>query len=118
MKMGFAYDFAEINGKVPMIEFLDDLSVRERAKVFACMEKLVELKNSGIAPKENLSKYLEDGIFELRVKFENRMARSFYFYESERRIIFTHGFVKKEQKTPKGEISRAKYIRRLWRGGK
>jgi len=30
-------------------------------------------------PKENLSKHLEDGIFELRIDFETRIARSFYF---------------------------------------
>ena len=68
----------------------------------------MELKSEGMAPKENLSKHLEDGIFELRVGFENRIARSFYFYEAARRIIFTHGFVKKDRKTPKGEIARAK----------
>jgi hypothetical protein len=67
--------------KVSIIEFLDGLSVRERAKVFAAMEKLVELKSVGIPPKENLSKHLEDGIFELRVCFGTRIARSFYFYE-------------------------------------
>lgn len=116
--MKFTYDFAEINGKVPMIEFLDSLSIKERAKIFAYIEKLVELKNSGIQPKENLSKHLEDGIFELRISFENRISRSFYFYESEKQIIFTHGFVKKEQKTPKSEIEKAKSIRKLWRGGK
>jgi len=85
---------------------------------FAYIEKLVELKNSGIQPKENLSKHLENGIFELRVSFENRISRSFYFYESEKQIIFTHGFVKKELKTPKSEIEKAKSIRELWRGGK
>jgi phage-related protein len=116
--MKFTYDFAEINGKVPMIEFLDSLSIKERAKIFVYIEKLVELKNSRIQPKENLSKHLEDGIFELRISFENRISRSFYFYESEKQIIFTHGFVKKEQKTPKSEIEKAKFIRKLWRGGK
>lgn len=116
--MKFTYNFAEINGKAPMIEFLDSLSIKERAKIFAYIEKLVELKNSGMQPKENLSKHLEDGIFELRVSFENRISRNFYFYESEKQIIFTHGFVKKEQKTAKGEIEKAKSIRKLWRGGK
>lgn len=116
--MKFTYDFAVIDGKVPMIEFLDSLSIKERAKIFAHIEKLVELKNSGIQPKENLSKYIEDGIFELRVSFENRISRSFYFYESGRRIIFTHGFVKKEQTTPKREIERAKSIRKILRGKK
>ncbi|MBI4710114.1 MAG: type II toxin-antitoxin system RelE/ParE family toxin [Nitrospirae bacterium] len=114
--MKFTYNFADINGKVPMIEFLDSLSIRERAKIFACIDKLIELKNIGLQPKENLSKHLEDGIFELRVSFENRIARSFYFYESEKRLFFTHGFVKKEQKTPKKEIERAKTIRKNLRG--
>ncbi|MBI3752436.1 MAG: type II toxin-antitoxin system RelE/ParE family toxin, partial [Deltaproteobacteria bacterium] len=88
--MKFTYDFAEVNGKVPMIEFLDSLSAKERAKIFAYIDKLVELKNSRMQPKENLSKHLEDGIFELRVSFENRISRSFYFYEAEKQIIFTH----------------------------
>ena len=113
--MRFTYNFAEIGSKVPMIEFLEELSVKERAKIFAYIEKLVELKNSGIPPKENLSKYLEDGIFELRVTFENRTSRSLYFYESEKQIIFTHGFVKKASKTPKNEVEKAKTIRKLWR---
>lgn len=116
--MKFTYDFSEVNGKIPMIEFLDSLSIKERAKIFAYIEKLVELKNSRIQPKENLSKHLEDGIFELRVSFENRISRSFYFYEAEKQIIFTHGFVKKEQKTPNSEIARAKSIRKSWRGEK
>ena len=116
--MKFTYDFAEINSKVAMIDFLDSLSIKERAKIFAYIEKLVELKSSGMQLKENLSKHLEDGIFELRVSFENRISRSFYFYEAERQIIFTHGFVKKEQRTPKNEIEKAKSIRKLWRSGK
>jgi len=116
--MRFTYDFAEIHGKVPMIEFLDGLAISERAKIFAFIEKLAELRSSGRPPKENLSKHLEDGIFELRVAFETRIARSFYFYESEGRLIFTHGFVKKTQKTPKTEIARAKAIRQSWRGSK
>ncbi|MBI5183020.1 MAG: type II toxin-antitoxin system RelE/ParE family toxin [Nitrospinae bacterium] len=63
-------------------------------------------------------KNIEDGIFELRVSLENRISRSFYFYEFEKQIIFTHGFIKKEQKTLKNEIERAKFIRKIWRGVK
>ena len=117
--MKFTYDFAEINGRVPMIEFLDGLSLKERAKIFVYINKLVELKSSGIQPKENLSKYLDDGIFELRVSFENRISRSFYFYKSEKQIVFTHGIIKKSQRMPKAEIERAKSIRKtLIRGGR
>lgn len=116
--MNFTYDFAEINGKVPMIEFLESLSIKERAKIYAHIDKLIELKNNGIQPKENLSKHLDDGIFELRVSFENRISRCLYFYEAKQHILFTHGFIKKEQKTHKGEIERATSIRKALRGGK
>jgi len=58
---------------------------------------------------------LDEGIFELRVGFENRTARNLYFYQADRQIIFTHGFVKKRQRTPKGEIARAKAIRQSCR---
>jgi len=116
--MNFTYDFAKIDDKVPMIEFLESLSIKERAKIFAYIDKLIELKNNRIQPKENLSKHIGDGIFELRVSFDNRIARNFYFYESGRQIIFTHGFVKKGQKTPKGEIEKAVSIRKALRGEK
>lgn len=116
--MKFTYDFAEINGKVPMIEFLESVTVKERAKIFAYIDKLIELKNSEMQPKKNLSKHLDGGIFELRVAFENRISRSLYFYEAERKIIFTHGFIKKEQKTSKSEIEKAKLIRKILRGEK
>ncbi|HWR58218.1 MAG TPA: type II toxin-antitoxin system RelE/ParE family toxin [Thermodesulfovibrionales bacterium] len=116
--MKFTYDFAEINGRVPMIVFLESLPLKERAKIFAYIDKLLELRSNGIQPKENLSKHLGDGIFELRVSFENRISRSLYFYESKGLIIFTHGFVKKDQKTPKGEIEKAILIRKTLRGEK
>ncbi|MEI6208905.1 MAG: hypothetical protein WCP20_19180 [Desulfuromonadales bacterium] len=72
----YTYDFAKVGDKVPMIEFLDSLNIRERAKVYAFIEKLIELKNAGLNPKENLSKHLTDGIFEMRVSFENRIAEN------------------------------------------
>ena len=112
----YTYDFAKVDDKVPMIEFLDSLNVRERAKVFASIEKLIELKNAGLNPKENLSKHLTDGIFEVRVSFQNRIARTLFFYQADRKIIFSHGFVKKTQKTPVSEIQRTMTIRMAEQG--
>jgi len=108
--MKFAYDFAEISGKVPMMEFLDILFIKERAKIFAYIEKLVELKNIGIQPKENLSKHLDDGIFELRVSFENRISRSLYFYESDKQIILHTALLKRDGKLLKMRLGRLKLL--------
>jgi phage-related protein len=112
----FTFDFAKVGDKVPMIDFLDSINIRDRAKIFAFIEKLVELKNAGLHPKENLSKLLTDGIFEMRVSFENRIARTLYFYQADRKIIFTHGFVKNTQKTPPSEIKQANSIRNELQG--
>ncbi len=117
-QMNFTYDFAKIGDKVPMTDFLDSLSIRERAKIFAYIDKLIELKNNGIQPKKKLSKHLGNGIFELRVSFDNRISRSFYFYEYEQQIIFTNAFIKKVRKTPKSEIRKAVSIRNILRGEK
>nr|WP_232423399.1 type II toxin-antitoxin system RelE/ParE family toxin [Leptospira weilii] len=41
------------------------------------------------------------GLFELRIKQGSNIFRLFYFFEKERVVIITSGFVKKEQKTDK-----------------
>lgn len=76
----YTYDFAKVDNKVPMIAFLDSLNVRKRAKVFASIEKFIELKNAGLNPRENLSKHLTDGIFELRGRsfFIRQIVRSYF----------------------------------------
>ena len=66
------------------------------------------------------SEYLEDDIFELRIKQSSDITRVLYFFYKDKRIILTNGFVKKSQKTPPGELKLAKDRREnfLKRGGK
>ena len=52
--------------------------------------------------------YREDGIFELRSKAGTDIVRILYFFDGDRIIIATNGFVKKQQKTPRSEIELAK----------
>ncbi|MCX6153855.1 MAG: type II toxin-antitoxin system RelE/ParE family toxin [Candidatus Kapabacteria bacterium] len=118
MKKEFTYEFAEINGKNEMLIFLKSLDKRESAKVFANIYKLLEILNLGIRPKESLSKYVQDGIFELKVSLKNKISRSFYFYESNGILIFTHGFIKKTTKLPQNEINKAIKIKELYLGVK
>ena len=59
-------------------EFVLSLPINERAKVFETINYFIELKNQNLPIKESLSKYLEDGIFELRTAFARRIARSVY----------------------------------------
>jgi len=94
------------------------LPIHERAKLFETINYFLELKNQNLPIKENLSKHLEDGIFELRTSFPNKIARSIYFYQKGAKIILTHGFIKKTEKTPRKEIKRAKELRSFYHKGK
>lgn len=47
---------------------------------------------------------IDNGLFELRVKSKEGIARAFYCTKVGKRIIVLHVFVKKTQKTPKKEL--------------
>jgi phage-related protein len=51
---------------------------------------------------------LGEGLFELRVKGLEGIARVFYCTVVQRRIVMLHAFIKKSQKTPKRELDIAK----------
>jgi len=106
----FKFDFAKINNSIPMVDFLESLSIKERALIYKNIQKLIEYKNSNFNLSDKFTKPLQDGIFELKVDLQNKTSRSLYFYEKNQIIIFTNGFVKKSQKTPSKEIKKAKTI--------
>jgi len=54
------------------------------------------------------TKPLDGGLFELRVKSKEGVARVFFCTKIGKKIIMLHSFVKKSQKTPKKELRLAK----------
>ena len=86
----------------PAEVWLDSLSVKQQQK-FASLFKL--LADAGKLWNERKFKHLEgsDQIFEFKV--DDGRVLCFFFVGQ--RVILTHGFSKKSQKTPKGEIERA-----------
>jgi len=53
-------------------------------------------------------RYLEGGLWEMRMKGKSGTARAIYFTVMGKRIIVCSAFVKKSQKTPKKELDKAK----------
>jgi phage-related protein len=47
---------------------------------------------------------MSDGLFELRCKSNEGIARVFYCTLVGRKIVFLHSFIKKTQKTPRSEL--------------
>jgi len=54
------------------------------------------------------TKPIDTGLFELRVKSQEGIARVFFCTKVGKKIIMLHSFIKKSQKTPKKEIKIAK----------
>lgn len=106
----FTVEFYEKdNGESPIEEFLNHLDIKMRNKLLMIMKILQEKGNQ---LREPYSKHLDDGIFEIRAKVGSDISRALYFFYYDGKIIFTNGFVKKSQKTPKQEIELAKAYRK------
>lgn len=103
----FEVVFANYYNKIPFVEFLDSLNKKDRAEFLALIDEFKELKSNNQNLPKSISKYLKDGVFELRVKHTNTISRSLYFYLENKKIIFTNGFIKKTERTPSNEIGKA-----------
>jgi phage-related protein len=101
--------FEETNGNVPAEEFINSLDVKMSAKVYRLLSMISE---NGPDLREPYSKFLEDGIFELRAQQGSDISRVLYFFMSGKRVVVTNGFTKKTQKTPRSEIDKAKAYRK------
>ena len=95
-------------GEKPSLDFINTLEVKLKAKIF---RDLGLLENKGNELRLPYSQHLDDGIFELRIIQGNNIVRHLYFFIIEKKIVITHGFRKKTQKTPPSEIQRAKDYR-------
>lgn len=108
-QMQFQVEFYETEeGRIPTQEFLDSLEPKMNAKMVGLMEILEE---KGFSLREPYTAPLEDGVFELRAVQGSNIARALFFFYIEGRIVITHGFIKKTQKTPRPQIELAKKYR-------
>lgn len=92
MKIKF---YKDLNGHIPVIEFLEELDPKMEQKMLRSIQALKEL---GINLRMPLSEALGDGIFELRAKVGTNISRVLYFFIIGNQAVLTHRFIKKTQK--------------------
>jgi phage-related protein len=90
--------YVDRRGRMPVEDFIRPLPDIDQAAIRAAITFLSEVGN---AAREPQSKSLGGGLFELRV----RSRRVFYCFLPGKVIVLLHGFTKKAQKTPPGELS-------------
>ena len=92
--------------RCPADEFLDDLQPKLRGKVEKWVEKL---EQEGPDLPRPFADLVSGKIRELRIRFGSDNCRLLYFFFG-KRVIITHGFMKKTEKVPVGEIERAERL--------
>ncbi|MCX5994009.1 MAG: type II toxin-antitoxin system RelE/ParE family toxin [Chloroflexi bacterium] len=93
------------NGQIPVKEFIEVLSVKERAKVARAIDLLEEF---GINLGMPYAEHVEGELWELRTRLSNSRYRIIYFLNTSKAFIMLHGFVKKTRKISKGDLEIAK----------
>ena len=90
----------------------DDIYKECDTKLKAIIDvRLDRLRLMGNEVREPVSKYLENGIFELRARSKKVQVRFLYFFCPNKVIIIAVGLFKKQSKVPRAHIERAKQIK-------
>ncbi len=84
---------------------LEALPADQRAKFF-WIARLIQEHGLQMV-REPYVKYLEQGLWEIRMKGRDGISRALYVVEQGRRVIVVRVFAKKTQKTPRNEIDLA-----------
>ena len=96
------------NGKIPVMDFIDNLNSKMKAKALHDITLLEKHGSSLTAPyvKSIKGKGCKK-LYELRIRHSNDIGRIFYFTFQNNKFILLHGFIKKTMKTPQKEIDKA-----------
>lgn len=102
--------YKNANGKSEILDFLEELRVKAHTNKDARIQHkqialyIQLLQDNGMRLPENITKHIEDEIWELRPG-NNRVL--YFFFENDT-FVLLHHFRKKTQKTPKNQIEKAK----------
>ena len=99
-------DYATPSGQRPVRTFIAGLVGRDRIEAFALI-RLLEERGNTLRPPH--SKFLGDGLFELR----GHQVRIFYVFRPRQRIILIDGVLKKQKKIASAVLQRARKRMRL-----
>ena len=101
------YDWEEFD------DFLAGIPKQDAAKLMSTISKIEEF-GLLIASREKWIRKLEPNLYEIRSQFATNIQRAIYFHVEGQQFVITHGFTKKQQKTPLREIKKGRQRTRLF----
>ena len=91
--------YKSYTGDDPIHKYLLELALHNKRLYEQTVKGIAKLRYK-ICHTEPLSKYLESGLWELRIKSGTNILRIIYTFSKGRVIILLYIFIKKSQKTP------------------
>lgn len=93
-------------------EFLLSIDPKARYKLLFNIDKSKKINDPKVFKK------LDNDIWEFRLEFKKLQHRLLAFWDKRNNkqtlVVCTHGFIKKTDKVPKGEIERARQLMRMY----
>jgi phage-related protein len=94
---------------VPLLEWLDQLPTKVKAK---CTERIDRLGELGHELRRPEADFLRDGIHELRASCQGVHYRMLYFFAGKAVVVLSHGLTKEREVRPR-EIDQAVERKRM-----
>ena len=95
--------YRDAQGVVPVLEWLDGLTPKVKAK---CRVRIERLRALGHELRRPEADYLREGIYELRASYQGVHYRILYFFHGTVAAVLAHGVVK-ERRVPPHDIELA-----------
>ena len=95
--------YEESPGQVPLLDWLDQLPSKVQDK---CYERIESLSLMGNELRRPLADYLDNGVYELRVRARRTNYRMLYAFAGKNIVLLSHGCTK-TKKVPENEIDQA-----------
>jgi len=98
--------YKEVDGEVPVLDWLRALHRRDRRAYAACIARIQRLAALGHELRRPEADYLRDDIYELRARRGRVQYQILYFFHGQRLAVLAHALTKEGQ-VPPADIERA-----------
>ncbi|WP_309736949.1 type II toxin-antitoxin system RelE/ParE family toxin [Chamaesiphon sp. OTE_75_metabat_556] len=99
--------YQDEKGKVPVLDWLDELERKDPKGLINCLDRIQQLASMGHELRRPLADFLRDGIYELRASHRRLQYRILYFFHGRNIAIIAHAIVKEDAAVPDVDIDRA-----------
>jgi phage-related protein len=106
--------YQDERGKVPVLNWLDELERQDPKGLINCLDRIQQLASMGHELRRPVADFLRDGIYELRASHRRVQYRILYFFHGRNIAIIAHAIVKEDAAVPDLDIDRAIERQRLF----